>query len=288
MCGILLFYNPLNKDIYDSILKILIEIQNSGKDSCGIYQYNNNNDWDLIKRYGTIKEILNNTNLKNKIRRNNIINIIQTNFFTNYSNCSFTKSKYLEWNNLLDNEEKNNFSTILNYVYLETQPLISYINKKPLCIVHDGNINIAKKFATIYNIDKDINLNDTQIILEFIKKFLEKGYKIKKILKNIIENIDGIYNFIIVYDNEIYIVRDSLGILPLTIGIKNEIVCICSESSVLKKIGLEYYNEVLPGEILRFKKENNKKHFESIGIYKYHRKEEKKNSSCTWKIFEKL
>ena len=61
MCGILFLFNPNNKDIVDMLQKCMLGIQNRGRDSCGIFRYEDNYDWSVTKRYGTIEKILKTT-----------------------------------------------------------------------------------------------------------------------------------------------------------------------------------------------------------------------------------
>ena len=67
MCGILCFINPQNKNFYYSLLNGLHELQNRGKDSCGIFSTTKLEEWKLLKRFGTIPNILATTSLSTKL-----------------------------------------------------------------------------------------------------------------------------------------------------------------------------------------------------------------------------
>ena len=100
--------------------------------------------------------------------------------------------------------------------------------------------------------------------------------KIVYILINLIANIDGAYSLIISYDDNVYLVRDSLGMRPLSISTKNGMLCACSESSLYDKIGFSFLREVKPGEIVRINNNN----MISLGIYDY-KNNLNKHASCT-------
>ena len=68
MCGILCFINPREKSLYKTIISGLEEIQNRGKDSCGVFCANSPQQWRVFKRFGTISAILQNTSLPNQLR----------------------------------------------------------------------------------------------------------------------------------------------------------------------------------------------------------------------------
>ena len=49
MCGILCYLNPQNKNLHENVLKGLVELQNRGKDSCGVFTANNPMIGNFIK-----------------------------------------------------------------------------------------------------------------------------------------------------------------------------------------------------------------------------------------------
>lgn len=276
MCGILFFYNPEREVINDLIVNGLKSISNRGRDSCGMYCYNTQQPLDeiIVKRYGTVKNALNNTKFirdSTECNYNYMFNLIQTRYITS-NQKSITREQYIEFNEKLDKlsyvvESSGDIHEEIKNIYNETPPLVKDLNGKTLSIIHNGNIKVAQKFKEAYNLTNPKINTDTEIIMEFIYKGLTKYHlSMQRVLSNIITNIDGAFNFIISYGKDIYAMRDSLGMRPLVIGKCNNMICITSESSLFNKIGFCYHNEISPGEIVRLR--NNK--LESIGVYAYH------------------
>jgi len=83
--------------------------------------------------------------------------------------------------------------------------------------------------------------------LEFAVRFLEE--KPKKKSKEIIEKIDGSYNFVILHKNRIFAGRDPFGTRPLYYGENKEVLALASEMKALWKLGIENVQSVPPGTL---------------------------------------
>lgn len=289
MCGILCFLNPRNKNLHKSLIKSLHELQNRGKDSCGVFSLNNNNDWKLLKRFGTISNILSTTSLSDQLlnRQTNNVFLIQTRYITSQQK-KYTQDIYNTLNTLIENSETDDYN--FQSFYKESQPLIRNIHNKPLCMIHNGNIKIINKFIQ-QTLNYDINVSDyktdTSLLLDYIEHYIKKKVAIPLILKSIVENIDGAYNLIIYYNNMVYIVRDSLGMRPLSIARNNNMICISSESSLYNNIDFTFEREIKPGEVLICREINSSnssknKEYEMLtyGIFKYNQSTITNISSC--------
>lgn len=145
----------------------------------------------------------------------------------------------------------------------DLQPFIGYFNNEPFSLVHNGNIpniNNIQKNHDIY-CDRD---SDTYILVKLIEKLNYRYDKIENALTYIINTVPGSYSLCILYNKELYGLRDRFGIRPLFIGKHNTGYKIISET-----VGLGDYSlirEVKNGEIVKI---NNK--LKSI----YHRPNEK-------------
>ena len=127
---------------------------------------------------------------------------------------------------MIENSQTSNKS--FQDFYSVTQPLVRNISGKPLCMIHNGNIKIINKFiqqtndgfSDFYNISCTSDYKTDSSLLDFIEINIKKGIAMPIILRNIVENIDGAYNLIFYYNDKIFIVRDSLGMRPLSIAKK--------------------------------------------------------------------
>ena len=126
--------------------------------------------------------------------------------------------------------------------------------------------------------------------MDFIEYYIKRDVPVPLILKNIVENIDGAYNLILYYNDYVYIVRDSLGMRPLSIAMKSKMVCISSESSLYNEIDFTFHREVKPGEVIICKQnvlsernssiENNEYKMQTYGIFTYQNRSHQNLASC--------
>ena len=93
--------------------------------------------------------------------------------------------------------------------------------------------------------------NDAETLLKLLDKKGVEG----------LEELDGIYAFAYIRDNEIIIARDILGVNPVWISEKEEEFAFASEKQALEKEGLEC-RELQPRQILRYNLETGERSFE--------------------------
>tara|TARA_Y100000389_G_scaffold204372_1_gene256545 strand:+ start:2026 stop:3360 length:1335 start_codon:yes stop_codon:yes gene_type:complete len=116
----------------------------------------------------------------------------------------------------------------------ECQPLNGLFDNKPFVLTHNGNI-------------PQIDGHDTQFIVDFLTKSNYDNWN--DALINLVETIPGSYCLLILYNNELYGIRDRYAIRPLSIGKINNAVCISSETSAMHSF--EPFRDILPGEIVK-------------------------------------
>ncbi len=160
--------------------------------------------------------------------------------------------------------------TSLENKLLETQPIIGLSRFGPFSLAHNGNIPQIDKLKDKYDITYDTE-SDTIILIKIIEKLSYKYQCWNDILINIINNIQGVYCLIILFNNQIYALRDSYGVRPLSLGNNTTGYCIASESVALQDYNL--LRDIYPGEIVKIDRYN----VETI----YHRKINK-NTFCSF------
>ena len=122
------------------------------------------------------------------------------------------------------------------------QPLIS----SDFAIIHNGNIPNYKEIAEKENLNLILE-TDSEIIVRIIEKYgLDKG------MLWILENIERAFSIIIMYGNELYVIRDRYGNRPLYIGQNEDSYCIASESCCMQ--GYMVNSQTERGSIIRFTK----------------------------------
>lgn len=155
------------------------------------------------------------------------------------------------------NEDENNYSNLgIGHVRYSTtgdkslshnfiQPY--YFKKKiEFSIAHNGNIPDYLDIIKKYNLPK--RENDSITLGDYIIHFIDKGYKIEDILKLLLIDIKGVYSLIILFNNVIYYVRDTIGIRPLFVCKHKTGYAISSETCGFSNIANDFI-EVNAGQI---------------------------------------
>ena len=130
----------------------------------------------------------------------------------------------------------------INDLQKEIQPYIS----DEFSLVYNGNISDISRANKKFGV-KDITI-DTEMIAEIIKKIDKKTFEEKLI--EFVKNVNGVYCLIILTKTEMYVIRDSFGVRPLSVCETDKGYFISSETCAFD---FPYKNliEVKPGEILK-------------------------------------
>ena len=210
MCGIFAIYSKKTFHI-NFLIDILDKLKHRGKDSFGIsFIQKNNHNIDSLK------------------------SITKFNYY----------DKYI-YNNLSIAITHNRYSTVKNKsthsMIYQAQPILYNNDSITFHLVHNGNINNLETF-----IDYDENLSDTQNIIHFFKKANQQNFE--NILIDFINIIPSSFSIIILFNNSLYVLRDSNGFKPLVLGSINNDLCVISEDCIdnFNKI-----RDINPGEILK-------------------------------------
>lgn len=122
----------------------------------------------------------------------------------------------------------------------EIQPL----NNDNISLVHNGNIPSVTGHDTTY-----------------IFNILSNSKDIEKSLIKINENISASYCFIIMHNENMYVMKDRYGIRPLSYGYKDDKIIVCSETIGLE--GCTNITEVKGGELLKINKDGIKQIYQN-------------------------
>lgn len=147
------------------------------------------------------------------------------------------------FNNIKGCITHNRYSTNKNKNSLlkQSQPLYFKNSNLNFSLVHNGNISNVHKY-----IEYEDELSDTQNIIKFFEDTTEYNFEEK--LKEFINIVHCSYSIIILYKEILYVLRDSYGYKPLTLGLINNNYCISSENCINNFITIR---DVNPGEIIK-------------------------------------
>ena len=141
--------------------------------------------------------------------------------------------------------------------------------------MHNGNIPDYKLLHKKLNckFDVDTLISDSHLILKYLEEKLNDGEDILSLLKNFINIVDKSYSLLILYKQELYIIRDKYGVRPLCIGYNETGWCVSSESCVFESDeNYSFLKDVEPGSILKIDKNgiHNLYHCNLINRFKSH------------------
>ena len=212
MCGI--FGIISNKNIHiNQLISILEQLEHRGKDSYGITFITDTSEKKRIKSLEKIK---------------------------NYNEDTY--------NNIKIGITHNRYSTTKNKSHQgfmdQIQPLQFKNDSIEFDLVHNGNISNISNIPKYISYDE--NLSDTQNIITFFNDTIIETFE--NTLINFINSIHCSYSIIILFQNSLYVLRDSYGYKPLFLGSIHNRYCVISEDCIDDFIKIR---EVQPGEIIK-------------------------------------
>jgi amidophosphoribosyltransferase len=147
------------------------------------------------------------------------------------------------------------------------QPVTINNGNGNIALGHNGNI-INAKLLRDELIEQGFEFNtttDSEIIANLILSAKEKSFVSK--IRYAMRRLQGAYSLVIIHKDELYGVRDPLGVRPLCLGSIDGGWAIASETCAFDHIGAQFIREITPNEIVRINKN---------GIQSYSEKSDKK------------
>ena len=168
----------------------------------------------------------------------------------------------------------NRYSTTGSSRPVNAQPIIAKADGLTIALAHNGNIlNFELLRDELQQRGYHFHTSsDSEIIANLI--LASPGQNWEKKIEYAMHRLQGAYSLVILTEDKLIGVRDSLGVRPLCLGTIDNGWSIASESCALDHIGAQFVREVEPGEIViidsqgmkSFKKKNAKK---ALCIFEY-------------------
>jgi amidophosphoribosyltransferase len=161
----------------------------------------------------------------------------------------------------------NRYSTMGSSMPANAQPVTINNGNGNIALGHNGNI-INAKLLRDELIEQGFEFNtttDSEIIANLILSAKEKSFVSK--IRYAMRRLQGAYSLVIIHKDELYGVRDPLGVRPLCLGSIDGGWAIASETCAFDHIGAQFIREITPNEIVRINKN---------GIQSYSEKSDKK------------
>jgi amidophosphoribosyltransferase len=168
----------------------------------------------------------------------------------------------------------NRYSTSGSSRPVNAQPIIAKADGLTIALAHNGNIiNFELLRDELQQRGYHFHTSsDSEIIANLI--LASPGQNWQNKIEYAMHRLQGAYSLVILTEDKLIGVRDSLGVRPLCLGTIDNGWSIASESCALDHIGAQFVREVEPGEIViidsqgmkSFKKKNAKK---ALCIFEY-------------------
>lgn len=239
MCGILAIYDLKNNDIAEIACGGLLMLNHRGQESAGMTGFTAKGELHYFRSMGEVKEVF---SLAGEMERQRTENVF----------------KSLKGGKIIGHVR---YSTAGGSKLVNAQPQIfSFQRDREFALAHNGQlvnkeelIRKCVKMKYCFQGDSDTELIGALISLSAKKDFLEAIIDSLKQLK-------GSFVLAILFEGNIFIVRDSFGVRPVSLA-KNEYRYIAaSESCVFNCLETEFARDVKPGELVII----NDKGFESV------------------------
>ncbi len=219
-CGIVGIYSHnTSENISYSLYYGLYALQHRGQESAGISLHNG----QRMKTYqgmGLVCDVFNNGNL-DKLKGNVGIGHVR------YS----TTGK-----SLLEN----------------SQPFYSEFQGGSIAIAHNGDIINSHELreelkAQGHHIRSS---TDSEVICHMLSREYIKNQDMIQCIQEVSQKLIGSYSLVVLVNNDLYVVRDPVGLKPLALGEKGDIKMVASETVAFDVIGAQLIRDVEPGEII--------------------------------------
>ncbi|MDI9624546.1 MAG: amidophosphoribosyltransferase [Methanothermobacter sp.] len=219
-CGIVGIYSSdKNKNIAPHIYYGLYALQHRGQESAGI-STSNGKRFYTHKGMGLVYEVFNGKKLKK----------LKGNIGIGHVRYSTTGKSRIE----------------------NSQPFHNRIGGLDIAIAHNGDIVNSGELRR--ELEKEgytfQSTTDSEVISYLIRREYQKDNDMIKAIERTSKQLIGSYSLVILFNHELYVVRDPLGIKPLALAEKDGTRMVASESVAFDVIGAEYQRDVRPGEII--------------------------------------
>jgi amidophosphoribosyltransferase len=155
----------------------------------------------------------------------------------------------------------NRYSTAGLSNLADIQPIRGSWKGNEFWLAHNGNL-VNAEFLRKECQKKGFQFkttSDTGVISALIS--LTSGPSFEQAVKEVLSKLEGAYSLLILYQDQIFAIKDGLGIRPLCLGKKEDGFVVASETCALYHLGASLIREIDPGEFLIIDKTGIKEYF---------------------------
>ncbi len=237
-CGIVGAYSHnKSKNISRSIYYGLYALQHRGQESAGI-SVHNGNEMSTYRGMGLVCDVFNNESIEE---------------LEGYAGIGHVR-----------------YSTTGKSKIENSQPFFNEFQFGKIAVAHNGDvINSMELRGEMekrgYEFKSD---TDSEVICQLLTETYLKTNDIVDAIQEIVKRLIGSYSLVILFNNDLIVVRDPIGIKPLSLGKKGDMDVVASETVAFDAIDGEYIRSIEPGEILVINDEMKSYMMENAGSVK--------------------
>ncbi|MGF7118985.1 amidophosphoribosyltransferase [Methanobacterium oryzae] len=219
-CGIVGAYSQQkSKNVSRSIYYGLYALQHRGQESAGI-SVHNGKEMSTYRGMGLVCDVFNNGNIEG---------------LEGYVGIGHVR-----------------YSTTGKSKIENSQPFFSEFKFGTIAVAHNGDIVNSMELREEleqqgYEFKSD---TDSEVVCHLLTKKFLKTKDMVKAIQEVAKRLIGSYALVILMNNDLIVVRDPVGIKPLSLGKKDDMTIVASETVAFDAINGEYIRAVEPGEIL--------------------------------------
>ncbi|MGZ7069203.1 MAG: amidophosphoribosyltransferase [Methanobacterium sp.] len=133
-----------------------------------------------------------------------------------------------------------------------SQPFFEEFEHGTIAVAHNGDIINSTELREELKQQgyRFKSSTDSEVICHLLTREYGKTKDIVKIIQEVSKRLIGSYSLVILLNNELIAVRDPIGIKPLSLGKKDDMTLLGSETVAFDVLGGEYIRAIEPGEIL--------------------------------------
>ncbi|MCB0337202.1 MAG: class II glutamine amidotransferase, partial [Bdellovibrionales bacterium] len=152
---------------------------------------------------------------------------------------------------------------------MNVQPFYAETASGEFGLAHNGNLTNVERLRAQLIADGAIfaSTSDTEVIQHLIARGPQGVPRVETII-NALNQIEGAYSLLLMYDDRMFAVRDPKGFRPLAIGRLDDAWVFASETCAFDLIGATYERDVQPGEIFEVTRDGKTQSYFPFGVTK--------------------
>ena len=219
-CGIVGVYsNKKSDNVSRYIYYGLYSLQHRGQESAGISTHNGH-EMSTYRGMGLVCDVFNNGNMDG----------LDGNVGIGHVRYSTTGKSKLE----------------------NSQPFYSEFEYGTIAIAHNGDIinsmELRKELKLLGH--KFNSTTDSEVLFKLLSVEYSKTENMVESVRNVSKRLIGSYSIVILVNDDLIVVRDPIGIKPLSMGKLDDVTIVASETVAFDVVGAKYVQDIEPGEIL--------------------------------------